>query len=123
LNHGRIDDSVLKMLTPDFRMICEKGIGPFTLCEGRDEFVYHFDDMLKGRGYYFNITHCTVNLSDSDRKAAAMLTGDVGVGGSVRVEVVSQLSWEWRKLDGWVCARGKSIRALSTDSMRGISDD
>lgn len=117
LNQGQIGDVVFQTMAPDFTMHCEKFITPYTYCGSRDEFLSHFVDVLKQTpGYYVNITHSTVNMSDSNRKAAAMLSGDTGVG-EVRIDVVHVLWWEWRKVEGWICVRGKCVRALSMDSM------
>lgn len=123
LDQGRIEDPALHMLAPDFQMNCEKSIGPYTYCGSRGEFIHHYLEVLQARpGYYFNLTQCTVKLSDSNRRASAMLSGETGAG-DLQIQVVNVLTWQLRKLDGWVCVRGKCIRALFTDNIHDASND
>ena len=122
LNQGKIQDPSFDALASDYQMTCEKGQGPYTSSVGREAFLQKYLEMLdKNPGYCFNVTDCSVKLSDSNRKASVVLSGDTPVGDkptNMRMEVVNLLSWEWRRREGWVCVRGKCIRGLAGDSMR-----
>jgi hypothetical protein len=122
LNHGKIEDPIFQVLTPDYHMSCENSQGPYTSSETREDFLHHYQEMLgMNPDYYLNITECSVKLSDYNRRAAVVLSGDTSVGAqptTMRIEVVNLLSWEWRKQEGWVCCRGKCIRSPAGDGMR-----
>jgi hypothetical protein len=121
LNHGKLEDPILQALAPDFQETCENSLGPYTFCGSREDFLEHYQQMLRvNPGYYLNITGCSVKLSDYNRRAAVVLSGDTSVGAqttTMRIEVVNLLSWEWRKHEGWVCVRGKCIRSPAGDGM------
>ena len=101
LNHGKLGDPILQNLTPDYHMTCENSPGPYTSSDTREAFLQHYREMLEmNPDYYFNITECSVKLSDSNRRATVVMTGDTNVGArptTMRIEVVNLLSWEWRK--------------------------
>lgn len=122
LNHGKTEDPVFQILAPDYHQTCENSQGPYTSSETREDFLQHYQEMLGvNPDYYLNITGCSVKLSDSNRRAAVVLSGDTTVGAqptNMRIEVVNLLSWEWRKQEGWICVRGKCIRSPAGDGMR-----
>lgn len=123
LNHGKVEDSIFQLLAPDYHQRCENTQGPYTAAVTREEFLQHYLQLLEDNpSYYLNATECSVQMSDHNRRATVMLSGDTSVGAhptSMRIEVVNVLYWERRKHNGWVCCRGKCIRGPAGDGMRG----
>jgi hypothetical protein len=124
INHGETEDPVSQTLVSDFRMTCENEHGPSCSSSSREAFLQNYLQLLESNpGFYFNVEESSVKLSDSNRKATMILSGDKGVQAqptSMRLGFVNSFSWEWRKSEGWVCCRGKCIRCLAGDIMGDV---